>query len=125
MTIELTVKAAERVKSLIEKRVQEWLDKNTIEPKEKEEYLKTLGFRVGLEGGGCSGFTYYSRIDEKTDNDVVFSWHGVNVYVDAQSYAYLYGTKVDWVENDMEQKFVFDIPKSTGGCGCGKSVGFD
>ncbi|MBI4919138.1 iron-sulfur cluster assembly accessory protein [archaeon] len=125
MTIELTIAAAEKIKSMIEKRVEEWLAKSTIEPGEKEYYLNNLGFRFGLEGGGCAGFTYKYGLEEKNDEDVVLNQHGVNIYVDPKSYAYLYGSKIDWKENDFESKFVFDVPKSTGGCGCGSSIGFE
>lgn len=102
----LTPKAAQMVKLT---RQEEGLD-------------ESYGLRVGVVGGGCSGFQYaLDFTDEKRDNDTVYEEHGVTLYVDGVSGRYLAGTTIDYVMGMAGAGFKFDNPKAVGSCGCGSS----
>lgn len=79
--------------------------------------------RVGVAGGGCSGFSYSlgfdKSYDEKTDSK--FDWHGITVVVDKKSALYLDGTTVDFYEGLEKRGFTFDNPNAVKTCGCGSS----
>jgi iron-sulfur cluster assembly accessory protein len=80
------------------------------------------GLRVSVEGGGCSGFSY--KLDFETDQrpgDVVLHFDGLNVYVDAQSIAYLKGMTIDFSSGLYGGGFKFSNPNATSTCGCGTS----
>ncbi len=107
MAIELTERAAQEVKTIFEQ--------NSL-PAEKS-YL-----RLGVKGGGCSGFSYALDLTEnKNDNDEEWEVHGVKVICDPQSYVYLKGVSVDFKDEIMGRGFVFNNPNATGSCGCGSS----
>ena len=83
---------------------------------------ETSALRVGIKGGGCSGFSYTLDVTEKpTEDDQVFQSHGVNVVCDPKSYLYLNGTSVDFKDEIMGRGFVFNNPNATSSCGCGSS----
>jgi len=78
--------------------------------------------RVGVRGGGCSGYQYTMDItDNKQDNDEMFECDGVRVIVDPKSLIYITGTTIDFKDELMGRGFAFDNPSSTGRCGCGSS----
>lgn len=78
--------------------------------------------RVGVKGGGCSGFSYDLSIDtEKRDGDVEIEKDGVRVLIDAKSQLYLAGTTLDYTTGLNGKGFVFTNPNATGTCGCGES----
>ena len=107
MAIELTERAAQEVKTIFEQ--------NSL-PAEKS-YL-----RLGVKGGGCSGFSYALDLTEKkNDNDEEWEMHGVKVICDPQSYVYLKGVSVDFKDEVMGRGFVFSNPNATSSCGCGSS----
>ena len=82
-------------------------------------------FRVGLKGGGCSGFEYYIDVgNHASDSDYVFSKGSLNIVVDKKSALFLDGLVVDYVDSLLEKKFVFRNPNASGSCGCGSSVSF-
>ncbi len=84
--------------------------------------LNEHGLRIMIVGGGCSGFTYDMDFDEKAgDDDWVFDFHGLKVYVDPMSYMYLDGTKIDYVESFSFSGFHFENPNAKSTCGCGSS----
>jgi len=89
----------------------------------KEEIdIARIHLRVGIKGGGCSGFSYLLDLTEdKDDSDEEFSQHGLKVICDPKSYLYLNGTVVDFSEGLMGKGFVFENPNSTSTCGCGSS----
>ena len=58
-----------------------------------------VGLRVGVRGGGCSGFQYALALDEKHDDDHVFDAAGINVLVDPASLQYVDGSTVDFTES--------------------------
>lgn len=79
--------------------------------------------RIGVAGGGCSGFNYTLNFDDKFNDkeDSKYECHGVAVVVDKKSALYLDGTTVDWYESLEKQGFTFDNPNAVKSCGCGSS----
>jgi len=78
--------------------------------------------RVGVKGGGCSGFSYILDLTERVkDSDEIFEQHGVRVACDPKSLLYLRGTTVDFKDEVMGRGFVFSNPNATSSCGCGSS----
>lgn len=81
--------------------------------------------RVGIRGGGCTGFTYvFEWADEPRPTDKVFNAHGVTVVTDPKSFVYLRGMQLDFVRGMMGHGFKFNNPNAKGACGCGESVQF-
>jgi iron-sulfur cluster assembly accessory protein len=107
MALALTEKAASEVKRLID----------------DQKYDADIMLRVGVVGGGCSGFEYALGLDkaydEKSDNK--YDYHGVTVVVDKKSALYLDGTTVDFFEGVERRGFTFENPNAVKSCGCGKS----
>jgi len=82
----------------------------------------SVGLRVAVLPGGCSGFQYGLNIEDgPEDDDEVLEVGGVKVFVDPFSAQYLEGVEIDYVSSMMGQGFTFRNPKATGGCGCGSS----
>jgi len=80
------------------------------------------GLRVGVVGGGCSGFSYSMQFDNSAGMmDKVFDFDGLKVYVDATSVMYLNGCIVDYVETLEGAGFKFENPNVKSTCGCGSS----
>jgi iron-sulfur cluster assembly accessory protein len=78
--------------------------------------------RMGVRGGGCSGFRYVLGFDNKTgEEDEEFSQDGISVVCDTRSYLYLNGTVIDYVDGLEGKGFVFNNPNATKSCGCGQS----
>ncbi len=81
--------------------------------------------RIGVRGGGCTGFTYVFEWAESTrPTDKVFSAYGVSIVVDPKSLVYLGGMQLDFVKGMMGHGFKFNNPNAKGSCGCGESVQF-
>jgi len=80
------------------------------------------GLRIGVAGGGCSGFQYSMAFENQAGMmDKVFKFDDLQVYVDATSLMYLDGCTVDYVENLEAAGFKFDNPNVKSTCGCGSS----
>jgi iron-sulfur cluster assembly accessory protein len=80
------------------------------------------GLRVGVVGGGCSGFSYSMSFENAAGlMDKVFDMEGLKVYVDATSLTYLTGCTVDYLETLEGAGFKFDNPQVKSTCGCGSS----
>jgi iron-sulfur cluster assembly accessory protein len=80
------------------------------------------GLRVGVVGGGCSGFSYSMSFENGAGMmDKVFDMEGLKVYVDATSVMYLNGCIVDYVETLAGAGFQFENPNVKSTCGCGSS----
>ncbi len=78
--------------------------------------------RVGVKGGGCSGFSYLLDLTEtQKETDEVFEQHGVKIIIDPKSLLYLSGVTVDFKDEIMGRGFVFNNPNATSSCGCGSS----
>lgn len=89
------------------------------------EQKPNLGLRLGVKGGGCSGFSYHMALEEASPKqyDTVFEQDGVKVLVDAKSHLYLDGTTVDFKSGLMGGGFEFQNPLAKKSCGCGHSFG--
>ena len=79
--------------------------------------------RVGVKGGGCSGFSYMLDLTEepKGEMDEEIEAHGVKILCDMKSYLYLNGVEIDFKDEIMGRGFVFKNPNATSSCGCGSS----
>ncbi len=104
MSITMTERAAEHVKSYIEKRG------------------KGIGLRLAVRTTGCSGMAYVLEFaDEVAANDEVFEQHDVKVVVDQKSLVYLDGTELDFAKEGLNEGFQFNNPNVKDECGCGES----
>jgi iron-sulfur cluster assembly protein len=83
--------------------------------------LETAGLRVGVRGGGCSGFQYALAFDNQRDDDEVFEDHGLRILVDRPSLPYVHGAVIDYVESLQGAGFKVDNPNVIAACGCGSS----
>lgn len=111
MSIEVSPRAVEEIKKAVAKRA--------TPPK---------GLRVGIRGGGCTGFTY---LFEWADNDarpedlvLSFEEGKVQVFVDPKSKVFLEGSTLDFATTLMQRGFKWVNPNAKGSCGCGESVQF-
>jgi iron-sulfur cluster assembly protein len=78
--------------------------------------------RVGVKGGGCSGFSYTLGFDDQvSETDQVYEIDGVRVVCDPKSFLYLNGTQIDFEDNLMGRGFKFGNPNAAKSCGCGES----
>ncbi len=77
--------------------------------------------RVGVKGGGCSGFTYVLGFDQVQDNDDHFEINGLPVVMNKAHAIYLLGMEVDFVNGLDNRGFTFNNPNATSTCGCGTS----
>jgi iron-sulfur cluster assembly protein len=83
--------------------------------------IQTAGLRVGVRGGGCSGFQYALAFDTERSGDKVFEDHGLRILVDEPSLPYVHGAIVDYVEGLQGAGFKVDNPNVIAACGCGSS----
>lgn len=104
MAITITGRAAERIRELVE-----------------QAGTPTLGLRIKVVGGGCSGLQYKMDLDTERAGDKVFSHEGARVIVDRKSFLYLNGTEVDYNDGLMNAGFTLRNPNVTRTCGCGAS----
>ncbi len=89
---------------------------------EQELDADKVRLRVGVKGGGCSGFSYILDLTEtQKDSDELFEQHGIKIIVDPKSLLYLGGTTVDFKDEIMGRGFVFNNPNANTSCGCGSS----
>jgi len=79
--------------------------------------------RLGIKGGGCSGFSYVIQYDDEPprDRDTVYEVDGIKFYVDKKSLVYLAGSLLDYEKTLMFQGFKFRNPNEATSCGCGHS----
>jgi iron-sulfur cluster assembly protein len=83
---------------------------------------QTAGFRLGVQGGGCSGMSYSLGFEpEPRERDRVFQFGDVRVFVDPKSLVYLRGMTLDYEETVIRQGFTFQNPNAAKSCGCGTS----
>ena len=89
-----------------------------------EEKKEDWSLRIGVKGGGCSGFTYALDIAQAAgENDQVFDFSGVKIIVDQKSFIYLSGAELDFADGLQGSGFVFNNPNASRTCGCGNSFG--
>ncbi|MBB6632698.1 iron-sulfur cluster insertion protein ErpA [Cohnella thailandensis] len=86
------------------------------------EELPNLFLRIGVQEGGCSGFSYGMGFDdEQHEDDQVLDVRGMKVVVDSESMRYLRGLEIDFKESAMGGGFTMNNPNATRTCGCGSS----
>ena len=103
--ITMTNAAAEKVRELL-----------------KQENDPTLGLRIFVAGGGCSGLQYGMTLDEEQDGDTVVPMNDdIRVFVDDMSLGYITGSEVDYVDSLMGAGFTVNNPNAVSSCGCGHS----
>ena len=100
----LTVAAATKVRELLQ-----------------QENDPTVGLRIFVAGGGCSGMQYGMTLDEEQEGDTRVVLDDVTVFVDEMSLGYLTGSEVDYVDSLMGAGFVVNNPNAVSTCGCGHS----
>ena len=104
--ISLTERAVKEVKRIFE---DQSLPEDTV-------------LRIGVKGGGCSGFSYSLGFDDHlSDTDQVFETNGFKVVCDDKSFLYLNGVQLDFEESLMGRGFKFGNPNASKSCGCGES----
>lgn len=86
-----------------------------------QESGNEVGLRVGVRGGGCSGFQYALALDEPREDDNVFEHAGIRILVDPASLRYVDGSEVDYTESMMGSGFEVNNPNVVASCGCGSS----
>ena len=108
MAITITDAAKSKIKSLLLRR------------QTPKHYL-----RIGLQGGGCSGYMYkYEFIDQPEEKDKVFEFDDIKICIDIKSYLFLNGMEIDYEEDLLKSGLVFNTPTAKRTCGCGESVTF-
>ena len=108
--ISFTEKAADKILSIMKD--QEVFDETKI--------------RVGVKGGGCSGFTYTVDFDSrKSKFDLEFESFGLNVLVDKKSHLYIKDTEIDWSNDLNDRGLKFNNPSAKGTCGCRTSFMYE
>ena len=85
------------------------------------EVAASAGLRVGVKGGGCSGFQYQLAFDEQRTGDVVFESHGLKLLIDAESLPFVRGSTIDYEESLQGAGFKVNNPNVVAACGCGSS----
>lgn len=103
-TVTMTTTAADKVRELVE-----------------QENDPTLGLRIFVAGGGCSGLQYGMTLDEEQEGDTVISQQGFRVFLDEMSVGYIMGSEVDYVDSLMGAGFTVNNPNAVSTCGCGHS----
>src|SRR3954463_7427903 len=83
--------------------------------------IEAAGLRVGVRGGGCSGFQYNLAFDQQRDGDAVFEARGLKLLVDRPSLPYVTGSIIDYVDSMQGAGFQVNNPNVVAACGCGSS----
>ena len=108
----VTSSAAEKLKELMAEKDEEGRNHNS----------ETVGLRIFVQGGGCSGFQYGILIENGSrDSDSKFESNGIRIFVDPISARYLKGAEIDFENNLMGGGFKVNNPNAKGTCGCGQS----
>jgi iron-sulfur cluster assembly protein len=79
------------------------------------------GVRLGVKGGGCSGFSYVLEFDTQRDGDNIVEQDGLRFLMDRKSAIYLKGILLDYRSGLHGKGFQFKNPNATSTCGCGES----
>ena len=83
-----------------------------------------IGLRIGVKNGGCAGQEYtFAYADEIGPMDEVVEDKGVTILIEPKAVLFLIGTEIDFVEEKMGARFVFNNPNAKSTCGCGSSFG--
>ena len=104
--ITVTDKGAEKIREFLAK---------------QQETASVEGLRVGVKGGGCSGFQYILAFDERRDGDEVVEHDGIKLLVNEESVSYVNGSVIDFVDGLQGAGFKVENPNVVAACGCGSS----
>ncbi len=88
---------------------------------QESEVPQGYGLRVGVKGGGCSGFSYLLGFDAPGEKDHRYEIEGLPVFIERSHAMYLIGMSIDWHDGLNNRGFVFENPNATSTCGCGTS----
>ena len=86
-----------------------------------EQPEEGFGLRLGVVGGGCSGFTYEMELSPRRPHDNVVPCGSFEIYLDPKSTIYLRGITLDFQDGLGGRGFVFSNPNAVNTCGCGDS----
>ena len=81
----------------------------------------SLLLRVGVKGGGCSGFSYLLGFDQKMDSDAVYEYEDLSFIMNPSHGLYLTGMQIDYENGLNARGFTFENPNASKTCGCGTS----
>lgn len=82
----------------------------------------SMGIKVGVRSGGCSGLAYtIEYADDVGPYDEVVKLEDTAIIIDPKAIMYLIGTEMDYIEEQWKSGFVFKNPNEKGRCGCGES----
>ena len=106
MSILLTERAIEEIKKV----------------RDEQKLSAETPLRLGVKGGGCSGFSYFMGFEPNVrDDDQSIQMDGIKVVVDSKSMMYMNGVELDFNEDVLNRGFVFKNPNAKSSCGCGHS----
>ncbi len=88
---------------------------------EEKHVPENYGLRVGIKGGGCSGFSYVLGFDEKSEKDEAYEIGDITIYMERAHALYLVGIEIDWLDGLSNRGFIFNNPNAKETCGCGTS----
>ncbi len=80
-----------------------------------------LGLRLGIQGGGCSGLTYYFRFSNQEEGDTVVDHGDFQIFLNPQDLQYLRGVSMDFQGGLAGRGFKIHNPNAVSSCGCGES----
>ena len=90
--------------------------------KQLEEKNNMIGIRFGVKDSGCNAKKYVINLtDNKLDNDMVFTDHNIEIFVNKSDLLYLAGTEIDFVREGLNKVVKYNNPNVTTACGCGES----
>jgi iron-sulfur cluster assembly protein len=95
--------------------------KQLLRIREEQNVGPDNALRVGVKGGGCSGFSYILGFDNKKEEDDVYEIAGLQVVMNKAHALYLMGIEIDWEDGLNNRGFSFNNPNATETCGCGTS----
>lgn len=82
----------------------------------------SVGIRVGVKSGGCSGMKYFIEYaDQQNPYDEVIKSDDLTILIDPKALMYLLGSEMDYVTEEFKSGFTFTNPNEKGKCGCGSS----
>ena len=84
--------------------------------------VEVAGLRVGVRGGGCSGFQYHLAFDEQREDDRVFESHGMRLLVEPAALEEADGSQIDYIEALTGAGFKVENPNVVAACGCGSLI---
>ena len=81
---------------------------------------------IGVDKSGCSGYAYKLDFGNSSNlkNFEIINQDGAKILIDPKATMFLLGSTMDYREDNLSSRFVFDNPNEKGTCGCGESFSF-